>query len=246
MPTEMKQEPVKLEETENPLASREGIAEKKVLPGSSPAEADRPALEQAPVPVSPGHRRIQMTVMAISLIACFAIGGGLLIARKLHRSGAVALQPTVLPIAEGPLSQSGAPSNGPYAPGVVATEEELAKPWSSKRFTYHDPIIGTDVPAMVVHLPNGSYWGFSLLDPVHDCQLEYITDPDRLQSFYHFHTDHPMVGDPCNFAVFDLLQYSGPKDAEVRGAPMNAIGVRAPIAIEIEQKGDQILATEIE
>jgi hypothetical protein len=73
-----------------------------------------------------------------------------------------------------------------------------------------------------------------------------VTNLDRLQSVYDYHADHPMVGDPCNHAVFDLLQYGGPPSAEVRGAPVRGMGVRPPIAIEIEQHGDQISATKIE
>ena len=137
-------------------------------------------------------------------------------------------------------------ANWQPGPGVVATEQELAKPWSAKPFTYRDPILDRDVPAMVVRLPDDSYWGFSLVDPIGGCQLEYVTDLDRLQSVYHFRADHPMVGNPCNLAVFDLLQYGGLPGAEVRGAPVHGMGVRPPIGIEIERDGEKISATKIE
>ncbi|HKQ88458.1 MAG TPA: hypothetical protein VJS43_17000 [Candidatus Acidoferrales bacterium] len=137
------------------------------------------------------------------------------------------------------------PSHWAVAPGVVATEAELAKPWAAKEFSYRDPIMDREVPAIVVHLPRGGYWGFSLIEPFGTCQLEYVTNLERLRTFYGFAADHPMVGDPCNRAVFDLLQYGGPPGAEVRGAPVRG-GVRPPIAIEIEQRGKEILATKME
>jgi hypothetical protein len=129
---------------------------------------------------------------------------------------------------------------------VVATADELAKPWAAKHFTFHDYITGAMVPALVVHLPTGDYWGFSMTEPFGTCALEYVTDLDRLDTFYGFHATHPMVGDPCQHSVFDLLQYGGPPSAEVRGALVHGTGMRPPLAIEIEQSGKDILATKIE
>lgn len=238
MPTETKHESVDFEQ-----ASKTN--ERKAAAPPRAVAAQRPVSNESPRAASLSQKQRQMIVLAMFLTASAAISS-FWIAWKLDRSKTAAPHGTASPAAEGPASQPETSSNGPHAPGVIASQEELARPWSSKRFTYRDPIIGTDVPAMVVHLPDGGYWGFSLVDPIRNCQLEYITDPNRLQSVYHFQADHPMVGDPCNFAVFDLLQYSGPRNAEVRGAPVNGIGVRPPIAIEIEQNGDQILATKIE
>lgn len=236
MRTETKHKPAESEQPENP-----SVLEQKTNKGKTasvvPAVAEQ-NLPEMPVAELPARGPTQMILMASLAILCVALA---LFAWRLHRSKA-----PVSAVSTASERLVSLPESLPHAPGVVASEDELVAPWSSKRFTYRDPIIGTDVPAMVVRLPDGSYWGFSLVDPIRHCQLEFVTDVNRLQSFYHLQADHPMVGDPCNFAVFDLLQYSGPRDAEVRGAPVNGIGVRPPIAIEIEQNGKEILATKIE
>jgi hypothetical protein len=131
-------------------------------------------------------------------------------------------------------------------PGPVATTAELAKPWSSKRFEFHAPQTGDNLSALVVHLPNGVYWAFSLREPFGTCEMEYVTDLGKLQRDYGFHADHPMVGDPCNRAVFDLTRYGTGPNGVVRGAIVSGQGVRPPTAIEIKVRGKQIVATQLE
>jgi len=145
-------------------------------------------------------------------------------------------------------AQSAATSHKPepIAPGVVATAEELSQPWASKEFIFHNALSGADVPAMVVHLPRGGYWGFSLIEPYGTCRLEYVTDLQKLATVYGYRADHPLIADPCNKSLFDLLRYGGPMDASVRGDIVSGTGVRPPIAIEIQQRGNSILATAIE
>jgi hypothetical protein len=131
----------------------------------------------------------------------------------------------------------------PVAPGEIATTDELAKPWASKRFDFVDPDTSLTVPALVVHLPRGGYWGFSLREPFGGCRLEYVTDLKRLESTYNFKGDHPMVGDPCDYSVFDLLKYGPTSDnAVVRGAVVHGTALRPPIAIEIKVEGHKIIA----
>jgi hypothetical protein len=189
-----------------------------------------------------------MLAIGICLIACVLITG-LAIVWVLHKPA----QPVdsasshQVPDASAELAASAKPSvHFPVAPGVIATEDELAKPWASKNFIYRDPLTNTDVPALVVHLPRGGYWGFSMTEPFGTCDLEYVTNLERLQTVYGFRADHPMVADPCNHEVFDLLQYGGPPSAEVRGAPVHGTGVRPPLAIEIEQQGKNVLAVKME
>jgi hypothetical protein len=131
-------------------------------------------------------------------------------------------------------------------PGPVATTAELAKPWSSKRFEFHVPETADNLSAVVVHLPNGVYWGFSLREPFGTCELEYVTDLGKLEHDYGFHANHPMVGDPCNRAVFDLARYGTGPNGVIRGAIVSGQGVRPPTAIEIKVRGKQIVATQVE
>jgi hypothetical protein len=131
-------------------------------------------------------------------------------------------------------------------PGEIATTSELAKEWSAKKFIFRDPLTSREMPAMVVHLPGGVYWGFSLIEPYGSCEMEFVTDMQRLQTEYGFRGSHPMVADPCNRAVFDLMRYGSGPAGLVRGEIAHGAAVRPPLAIEIQVRGKQVLAKKIE
>ena len=131
-------------------------------------------------------------------------------------------------------------------PGEIATTSEMAKEWSAKKFIFRDPLTSREVPAMVVHLPGGVYWGFSLVEPYGSCEMEFVTDMEKLRTDYGFRASHPMVGDPCNRAVFDLTRYGSGPAGLVRGEIAHGAAVRPPLAIEIEVRGKQVLAKKIE
>jgi hypothetical protein len=138
---------------------------------------------------------------------------------------------------------SAPPPTVPVGPGVIGTTDEVSKIWSSKRFDFTDPDTKLVFPAMVVHLPRGGYWGFSLREPFGGCRLEYVTDLARLKNYYGVESDHPMVGDPCDASVFDLLKYGPTRDnVVVRGAIVHGTALRPPIAIEIKIDGNRIVA----
>jgi len=134
----------------------------------------------------------------------------------------------------------------PEGPGKVATTQQLAKVWSSQKFIFRNPLTSEQVPAMVVRLPDGVLWGFSLREPFGTCELEYITDLEKLARDYNYHADHPMVGDPCNHAVFDLLKYGSGPNGLVRGEIVAGAAVRPPLAIEMKTKGSVVIAERIE
>jgi hypothetical protein len=231
-------------------ASTQKVAPKPARQSAVPAaKSEKPAQPAKSSPLAPDEPKSQMLAIGICLIAV-ALLAGMLIAWKLHQPA----QSASATVANGtPAASDALPgdapkvrANIPIAPGVVATTDELAKPWSSKSFIWRDPLTNESAPALVVHLPNGSYWGFSMVEPFGNCQLEYLTNLDRLQSEYDFRSDHPMVVDPCNHAVFDLLQYGGASGDAVRGALVHGMGVRPPLAIEIEQHGKEIRAIRME
>ncbi len=87
--------------------------------------------------------------------------------------------------------------NLPLAPGPVATTQELAKPWSTKRFLFRDPVTTQPEPAIVVRLPHGAYWGFSLREPFGNCELEYITDLQKLRTDTAFAPTTPWSAIPA-------------------------------------------------
>jgi len=131
-------------------------------------------------------------------------------------------------------------------PGPIAKREDLAKLWSSKRFDFRDEVAGTVIHALVVHLPGGVYWGFSLREPYGTCTLQYVTDLDKIQSEYNYTSSYPLVADPCNQSLFDLTQYGGGPTGMVRGQIVQGRAVRPPMAIEMRVKGDDIIAVRSE
>jgi hypothetical protein len=131
----------------------------------------------------------------------------------------------------------------PVGPGKVATRDELTKAWSDKRFLFRNSLTQETVPAMVVSLPGGAYWAFSLREPFSNCDLEDVTDLAKLQSEYQFQADHPMVVDPCSRSIFDLARYgTTPSGSLVRGEIEKGGAIRPPIAIEVSVEGDEVRA----
>lgn len=127
-------------------------------------------------------------------------------------------------------------------PGPIATKKELAKEWSSKRFDFRDETSATTIQALVVHLPGGNYWAFSLREPYGTCMLQYLTDLHQIQTLYNYTSSYPLVGDPCNESLFDLTKYGGGPSGMVRGQIVQGRAVRPPVAIELKVKGDEIIA----
>jgi len=150
------------------------------------------------------------------------------------------------------LSQSAKLGQPAHVVGV-ATVQELAEPWSSKTFTFHRSETKEDISSIVIRLPDsapdqpGSYWAFSMQPLLGKCQLEYITDLQKLSDDYRFQAKHPMVGDPCSRAVFDPLQMADmPKGAWARGAIVKGYAFRPPLGIEIRIQRDQLVAAKME
>jgi hypothetical protein len=153
-----------------------------------------------------------------------------------------AVAPPVLPVV---------PSH--HGPEAIATVQELAKPWSSKKFTFYKPFDAVGVPAMIIRLPgvagnrSDAYWAFSLNAPYELCQLDYVTSLDELASRFDYHATHPMVVSSCSGSVYDPLQIgTAPDGAWVRGEVMKGSGIRPPIAIEVRVHGRSIMADKIE
>src|SRR5260370_23827993 len=96
-------------------------------------------------------------------------------------------------------------------PGI-ADVTEMVKPWSSKEFYIRNRLTGENVPALLIRLAAASasqasgYWAFAKNSPYGNCQLEYITELDKLKDDYGFRAaQEQMVGNPCSRTVFDPL-----------------------------------------
>jgi hypothetical protein len=139
------------------------------------------------------------------------------------------------------------PVLGVAGPTRVATAEELSKPWSAKKFSFTKPLTRETVDAMVIRLPDGGLWAFSLLEPYGQCELEYITNMGQLAERYGYHASHPMVANPCNKTIYDPLK-AGSIGGGVwaRGDIVQGGGLRPPLAIEVLQKGRFIVASRME
>jgi hypothetical protein len=145
-----------------------------------------------------------------------------------------------------PAQPAQATANLPLGPGPIATTAELSKTWSSKRFLFRAPETAEDVPAMVVKLPGDVLLAISMRAPFGTCDLEYVTNMQRLASQYHLTADHPMVADSCAHTVYDLMRYGSGPNGVVRGAIVKGEGIRPPIAIEVRARGKEVVASRIE
>jgi hypothetical protein len=216
------------------------------IPGVSPSDG-KAKPEAPPPPELPGapqeSARPPIKLIAIAGGGAFVIFVALLfwIRSSLPKSSSA---PADTPTATAPAVASKPAGSLPVGPGPIATTEELAKPWSAKRFLYRSLLTGQTEPAMVVRLPHGELWGFSLLEPFGNCELEFVTDLDKLRTEYRYRADHPMVVDPCNRTVYDLSRYGGgaANDELVRGVIVQGTGIRPPMAIEIRVDGKDVVA----
>ena len=137
---------------------------------------------------------------------------------------------------------------------VVATVADLAKPWSSADFFVRNRLTSESVPATVVRLPGGSasqasgYWAFSRKAPYGSCQLEYITDIEKLRTEYGYRAaTHPLVGNPCSHTLYDPLKTANlAGNVWIRGAIVQGSDIRPPFGVEIEIRGKEVLAIRTE
>jgi hypothetical protein len=136
---------------------------------------------------------------------------------------------------------------GQDGPAVVATVDELSKPWTARKFTFVKPVTGENIPAMVVRLPAGALWAFSLQGPNGRCNLEYVDDLPALDSKYGYRATHPMVVSPCDQTVYDPLKIGSlGGNIWVRGEIVQGLSLRPPISIDVKVRGRSIIADGIE
>lgn len=222
---------------------------------------DRFKAEMPQIPgVSAGGSRSSGNATAIRLV------GGLLAVLVVLIIGArwvLRAKHVAAPVAEAPPQlEVPAPAPDPNALLPHATEEnpviastaEMAQPWSSKNFFYKNRLTSEMVPAILIRLPGSpasqanGYWAFALKAPYGNCQMEYVTDLNRLANDYEFKgAKHAMVGNPCNRSVFDPTKMTLlPGDIWVRGALVQGSDLRPPLGVELQVRGKDILAIRME
>ncbi len=240
MPDEKRIDPFKPQQPSIP-----GVVARTEGAKPEPAEdsPENAAAVPSEVPVSHAAQPKIILIVLAAAVVVFLVGG-LIVWGKIssNKPMPVSADASVPTEAAAPPVQT--QSSEPVGPGVIGSVSELAKPWASKRFQYRSFVSGQPQPAMVVHLPHGEYWGFSLVEPFGNCQLELVTDMEKLRADYGYRADHPMVGNPCNHTVYDLLRYGGGASSDdlVRGVIVQGSGIRPPMAIEIKVQGNNVVA----
>jgi hypothetical protein len=243
MPVDQKVDPFKPQAPAIPGVPAASERSEKAAP-QQPAAASAPSWMEQPAVREAGAKMIGVGAG----IAVVLLAGVAFLYPSHHSSAKSDLYPS--PEAASPAAPAPAPVKTEPAekllvgPGPVATTAELAKPWSAREFLFRGTLTPDAVPAMVVRLPGGELWGFSLREPFGQCELQYVTNLKTLETDYGFHAEHPMVVNPCTHAVYDLMRYGGgaPNGGLVRGEIVQGSGVRPPMAIEIRTSGREILA----
>jgi len=139
---------------------------------------------------------------------------------------------------------NGTAQDGPTEVGKI---DELEKDWAAKKFTFARPYTHENIAAMVVRLPGGELWGFATQSPYGRCELEFVTDLDRLTTQFGYGASHPMVVSPCDGTVFDPLKIGSlGGDTWTRGEIVHGSALRPPISIDVKVVGRSVLADRIE
>jgi len=202
---------------------------------------------------SAGHPAVKLVVGLLAVLLVVFVGARWALGPK-HAEPKPVEEPQIEVPTPAPDPSTLLPHATESEPGI-ADVEEMAKPWSSKQFYIRNGLTGEYIPALLVRLSTGSatqangYWAFSMKSPYGNCQLEYITDLDKLKNEYGFRAaKHPMVGNPCSHTVFDPLKTAvlPGSDVWVRGAIVQGSDLRPPLGVEIQIKGKSILAIRAE
>ncbi len=190
--------------------------------------------------------------LAVVLLICLL--GARLLLRPKHLEAPVAAAPPQIEVPAPAVDPTAAMPHATATAPEIATVAEMAKPWTSKSFFFVNQLSGENVPALLIRLSAGAstqpdgYWALETNAPFGNCQLEYITDMDRLKNDYDFRAaKHPMVGNPCSRSVFDPLKMSEiPGNFWVRGSLAQGSDVRPPLGIELKIENKNILAMRME
>jgi hypothetical protein len=223
----------------------------RTLQKAAPAPPGQPDMPRIPgVGDAPTRARLQLKPLLTVILAALlcATAFGLWLSHRRH-TDLKASAP-----AEAATSGSSADASSTKTdtePKAIATLDELAKPWSSKRFSFIDPKSRNSFAAIVIHLPASgsgeSFWAFSLNTPFSHCQLQYVTDLSALSQRFAYPAGHPLVVSDCDGILYDPLKMATlPDGSWVRGDIVSGGGIRPPINIQVEVVGRDLVAKRME
>jgi hypothetical protein len=236
-----------------------GVPEKKPVPATPAAAAPAGEPPQSAVqallakfralpPLAQYGMGASVLLLVVVLVAWMASGSG---SEPVPANPTVSTtEPTAVPT--GPL-RAATPEVVEIVtlPAPVATTQEMTKPWTAKRFIVRQA--GQRTPAMLLRVPAGSagsangYWAFLLTSPFGRCELELMTDLEKLQAEYSYRAQHAMVVDPCSRAVFHPLRMGSiGQSTYVRGEVVQGSALRPPIAIDVRVERGQVIAVRTE
>jgi hypothetical protein len=202
----------------------------------------------------PGLSPALRVIVGLLGVLVIAFLGSRWLLRAKHHDAPPAVPPPQIEVPAPATDTSAALPRSTAAQPEIANLSEMAKPWTSKEFVFVNRLSSESTRAMLIRLPAGSaktsdgYWAFAIKAPFGSCELEYVTDIEKLRQDYDFRAaKHPMVGNPCSRTLFDPLKLgSVPGDIWVRGAIAQGSDLRPPLGIEVKIQGNNILAVRME
>jgi len=231
----------------------------RFMADQTPAPDDRFKAEMPAIPgVAGASKPLSNAVAPLKIVGGLAavlvviVAAGTLYSRS-HRNPSAAADPASQLEVPAPDLGNPPPQSPPPMRGI-ATVDTMAKPWSSASFEYRNGLSGERVPSLLLRLPGGSaaqpsgYWAFALKAPYGNCQLELVSDLEKLKGDYGFSAArHPMIGNPCSRSVFDPTKMANlPGNVWVRGAMVQGSDLRPPLGIEVKIEGKDIFAVRME
>jgi hypothetical protein len=191
---------------------------------------------------------------AIAVAALLVLGsiGAWLMMRATHHETEAAAAPILQP-SPAPDELPARPAPRAATSNEIGTVEQLASPWSAKKFTYTRLLNGQQIPAIAIRLPGtsgrtaASFWVILLKSPFGNCALEYISDTQEISSRFGFSASHPMIADPCSNTLYDPTKMGTlPNGSWARGEIVQGSGYRPPLQIEIRLDGDKLISVRSE
>ena len=229
------------------------------MPDQSPSERFPQQMARVRAPsaevtrdVAAALRPARLATFVFASMICLLAAGWLLVPAPAPRTATG--PPPRIDVPPAPADPSALAPHATETEPEIASLSELAKPWSSKDFFYKNRRTGESVPALLIRLPSNSagqssgYWALAMTAPYGNCRLEYITETRRLSAEYGFHrAKHPMIGNPCSRTVFDPLKMSNLSGSVwARGGIVQGSDLRPPLGIQVQIRGDAILAVRME
>lgn len=133
-----------------------------------------------------------------------------------------------LPIVAAQASVAQADTDAP-----VAHLSDLTAPWSAVKFSLRDDD-GSDIPCIVVRLPDSKWYASSLICPHNKCTVMYVTDLDMVRDSFNAETKTPMLACPCHFSVFDVTE---------GGRVISGPAPHPPLQLQVNVQGNDVFVS---